>query len=380
MRVTKVSVLRSVEPICLPQPWRPAWTEPSGPLVTEFRFSVYKVGTDAGLTGYGPFTGCANPGAILGTDPTHVGAFWQTQMSGRRSLNSGRGAAGLEVALWDIVGKAAGMPIHRLFGACRDRMPVYAATSRLLSAEEHVQQVRELVEQGFRAVKLRLHRSDPRADLAVVESVRAAVGDRVTLLVDANQNNYSDGYPWWSRRTALQMARALDDLQVYFLEEPLPRGDVEGLADIADAVDMFIAGGEHTPTAYDWREHIVRGAYDILQPDVILGGNHGIIGLRQVTAFADLHGRLVVPHVCGAGLFPLALPATLHAMATVENCPLVEYPFDPPILTPATQQAILREPLVVGSDGCVALPDTPGLGVELCEDLLSEDVLASLGR
>jgi L-alanine-DL-glutamate epimerase-like enolase superfamily enzyme len=136
---------------------------------------------------------------------------------------------------------------------------------------------------------------------------------------------------------------------------------------IAGAVDMRIVGGEHTPTVFDFREHLARGAYDAIQPDVILGGNFGITGLRLAAAWADCFGREIIPHVTGGGNSPLALPATLQAMATVANCPLVEYPHDPPILIPETLQAPLRVPLTIDDDGCLRLPDLPGLGVEVDE-------------
>jgi len=369
VRVSKVEVVRSKEPIPLPQPWRAAWREPEGKPVTSLPFAFYKVYTDEGIVGIGPYTG-GDPALAEGIDPFQVGAFWQTHMSGKRSGNAGRGAAGLEIALWDIIGKAAGLPLYKLLGACRDRIMVYAATSRLLPPAQLVELVEGIVAQGFRAVKLRLHRPDPRDDLAAVEAVRKALGDEFLILVDANQNNPSTEYRFWSRRTALHMARALEALDVYYLEEPLPRTDIEGLAEIAATVDMFIAGGEHTPTLYDWREHILRGAYDILQPDAALGGNYGITGLRKVAELAEPFGRLVVPHVLSGGDFPLDLAATLHAMATVENCPLVEYGYDPPILTPETTQAFVREPIRVEPDGTVRLPDKPGLGIEIDEERL----------
>lgn len=370
MKVTKVEIVRSLEPIPLPEPWRAAWREPSGKPVTAFEFSLYKVYTDEGIIGIGPHTG-APPALVEDCDPFRVEEFWLRHMSGKRSDTSGKGAAGLEIALWDIIGKAANQPVHKLLGACRDRILVYAATSRLLTKEQHVRQVQELVSEGFKAVKLRLHRPNPWDDVAVVEAVRAAVGDDVMICVDANQNNYSDGYHFWSRRTALQIARELDALNVYFIEEPLPRTDVEGLAEIAASVDAFIAGGEHTPTAYDFREHVLRGAYDVLQPDVILGGNFGITGLRKTAIFADHFGRLVIPHVCSGGNFGLFLAATLQAMATVENCPMVEYSYDPPFLTAETQQTNLREPILIDPDGCVKVPDKPGIGVEWDEKNLS---------
>lgn len=370
MKVTKIELVRNKEPIPLPEPWRAAWREPSGAPVTSFDFSFYKVYTDEGVIGYGPNTG--TPTLLKGFNPFFVEAFWDAHMSGRRSGNAGRGAAGLEIALWDIIGKVSNQPVHKLLGACSDKMMVYAATSRLLEKEMQVQQVVNIMNEGFKAVKLRLHRPDPWADLAVVEAVREAVGNELLILVDANQNNASEGYNFWSRRTAQQMAKQLEALNVYFLEEPLPRQDVEGLAEIAASVDMFIAGGEHTPTVYDFKEHILRGAYDILQPDVILGGNMGVTGLRKVATVADYRGRLVIPHVCSGGNFGISLAATLQAMATVENCPMVEYPYDPPILTPETSQAFLKEPIWIDNNGFVKVPDKPGIGVEIDEEKIAE--------
>jgi L-alanine-DL-glutamate epimerase-like enolase superfamily enzyme len=370
MKVTQAEVVRSTEPIPLPEPWLPAWRAPDGVPATALPFAFYKLTTDDGIVGIGPYTG-ADPGLAKGVDPGHVGAFWSAHIGGRRSGNAGKRASGLEIALWDIIGRAAQQPVHRLLGACRERIMVYAATSRLLPNDRLVALVQEIVAQGFKAVKLRLHRPDPRDDLAAVEAVRKALGDDLLILVDANQNNPSQAYPFWSRRTALYMARSLEDLGVYYLEEPLPRQDVEGLAQIAAIVDMFIAGGEHTPTVYGFREHVLRGAYDILQPDAALAGNMGIIGLRKTAELADPFGRLVVPHVLSGGDFPLDMAATLQAMATVENCPLVEYPYDPPILTPETLQPFVVDPILVEADGCVSVPDKPGLGIEIDETRLA---------
>jgi L-alanine-DL-glutamate epimerase-like enolase superfamily enzyme len=367
MKVTKVERLRSKEPLTLPEPWQAAWRGPKAAPIRSFTFSFYKVYTDEGIVGYGPDTGCSNTNILEGVDPFHVRAFWEKYMSGRRSGNSGHGASGLEIALWDIVGKATDLPIYKLLGASTDRVPVYAATSRLMEPEEMADHVLAIMDEGFKAVKLRLHRPDPWDDVAVVEAVREAAGDDLRILVDANQNNASEGYPFWSRRTAVAVAQALEALEVYYLEEPLPRQDVEGLADMAALVDTFIAGGEHTPTVYGFREHLLRGAYDIIQPDVILGGNYGIIGVRRAATFADYLGRLIVPHVMSGAHFFLGIAASLQAMATVENCPLVEYGYDPPILTPETSQPMLVEPLLVEEDGCVPLPDKPGLGVEVDE-------------
>lgn len=376
MQVTKVEIVRNQEPIPLPEPWLSAWNSPGGRPLTSLGFSFYKVHTDEGIVGIGPDTGAANH-MVLGMNPFMVGEFWHKHMSGKRSGMWGKGAAGLEMALWDIIGKAAGQPVYKLMGACKDRLPVYAATSRLLEIEQHVRQVMEIMNEGFKAVKLRLHRPNPLDDLAMVEAVRNEVGDKIMILVDANQNNPSPGYNFWPRRTALQMAKELDELNVFYLEEPLPRRDVEGLAEIAASVDMFIAGGEHAPTVLDFKEHLLNGAYDIIQPDVILGGNMGITGVRKAGEMANYFDRLIIPHVCSGGNFSIGLAATLQAMATLDNCPLVEYPYDPPILTVDTMQTFVTEPLLIDEDGCVKVPDKPGLGIELDEGKLDKIAVVS---
>jgi L-alanine-DL-glutamate epimerase-like enolase superfamily enzyme len=377
MKVTKVETVSSSTPIPLPEPWFEAWNAPDGKPLTSLNYSFYKVCTDEGIVGVGPASRCQDPSIVMGVDPFRVGEFWNMHMSGKHEGTSGKRAAGLEIALWDIIGKAVGKPVHKLLGSCRDKIMVYAATSRLMKKEEHAEQALALIEEGFKAAKLRLHRSDYLDDLAVVEAVREAVGDKLMILVDANQTSKSDAYNFWSRGTSLMMAEELDELGVYFLEEPLPRADIEGLAAIAASVDMLIAGGEHTPTVYDFREHVVKGAYDIIQPDVVMMGDMGITGLRHVSAMADYFDKLVIPHVsCTANCAP-TLAATLQAMATVENCPMVEYPYDPPMLTIDNVQSFIKEPLLIDKDGFVKLPDKPGIGIEIDEEKISGKVVIS---
>lgn len=372
MKIQNAEVISIKDAVRLPAPWYPAWGAPSGKPIHAISFTIYRLTTDEGIVGVGPYTG-AHPELALGLDPFSAGTFWSDHMSGLRSGRSGKRASGLEIALWDIAGKAAGQPIHRLLGSRRDRLLVYAATSRLLDTDALVQEALALQAQGFRAIKVRLHRQDPREDLAAVTAVRNALGDDTLLMADANQNNASKGYPYWSRLTALRMAEELDALGLYFLEEPLPRTDLTGLAGIATKVDMFIAGGEHTPTVHDWLPALRLDAYDILQPDLVMGGNHGIIGARKVAEYADAFGKLVIPHVLMSDAnFALCLAATLQAMATVDNCPMVEYPYDPPILTQETTQRFIREPLHINGDGYIELPDKPGLGVEIDESLLKD--------
>ncbi len=249
MRITNVEVVRSQRARALPEPYRAAWFEPDGEAVESYGFAFYRIHTDDGITGLGPYGGEPDGfarRALVGSDPFRIERFFCEAMSGRE-MTFGRGSyGGLDVALWDIVGKATGRPIHRLLGSYRDRMMAYAATGGLLEPERHVDQLLELKGMGFRAAKLRLHRQDPREDVRVVQLVRDAVGPDFTIVVDANQNHKSTEYNHWSRETALRMARQLQDLGVYFLEEPLPRADLDGLAQLSLKVEIPIAGGEHS--------------------------------------------------------------------------------------------------------------------------------------
>ncbi|MEM2876093.1 MAG: mandelate racemase/muconate lactonizing enzyme family protein, partial [Candidatus Bathyarchaeia archaeon] len=309
--------------------------------------------------------------ALIGEDPAYVERFWEISMRGRGVVLGRESCGGLEIALWDIVGKAANKPVYKILGAYRDKVMAYAATTQLHSPEEHAREAVEFRESGIKAIKLRLHRPKPEDDLEVVRSVRDAVGGDMTILVDANQNNPAVHYNFWSRKTALKVARELEKMDVYWLEEPLPRTDLEGLAELSAAVDINIAGGEHATNVYEFRDALFMGAYDIVQPDVILG-NIGITGIRKVSVIADSVGKLIVPHVCGSGSSGLFLAATLQALGTVSNCPFIEYPLEPPALTPETLHAILKERILIDKDGFVEIPQKPGIGVELDEETIAK--------
>ncbi len=376
MKITKIEVIRNTKPIPLPGSWRPAWDEPDTPDITTMSFSIVKLHTDEGLVGIGPHAGPIPPlveRSLLGQDPAYIQGFFDAHMRGRGGSLGRPSVGGIEIALWDLLGKAAGLPIFKLLGACRDRVPAYAATAQLRTAGEYAEMAVEFRRRGIRAIKLRMHRPDPADDLAVVRAVRAAVGDAMEIMVDANQNNVSLHYPYWTLRTAIRVAEELEELGVYWLEEPRPRSDLEGLAEMAERFEMYIAGGEHSPSIYEFRDALWAGAYDIAQPDVTIG-QIGISGLRIVSVLADATGRLIAPHVSSGGTNGLHLAAALQAMGAFANGPYVEYKLDLPVLTPETSHLILTEPILIGADGCVPIPDKPGLGIELNEEVIARYV------
>lgn len=372
MKITHIETVKNKRPIPLPEPWRPAWNEPDGQPIRSTGFSFYRVHTDEGIVGIGPCTGEIGymvRSSLIGQDPAYVQTFWDAHMRGRGAALGGTSCGGLEIALWDIIGKAANQPVYKLLGACRDKVMAYAATGQLRSAGAYAAMAVGFAERGIKAIKLRLHRTTPEEDLDVVRAVREAVGDEIILLVDANQNNPSLTYPYWSRRTALRVARELEALGVYWLEEPLPRTDLEGLAELCAALDMYIAGGEHCTNVYEFRDALFAGAYDIVQPDVILG-QIGISGIRRISVLADAVSRSVVPHVCSGGNQGIYLAATLQALGTISNCPFIEYVLDPPALTPETQQLCIVEPLTIDAESYVQIPQKPGIGIEIDEEAI----------
>ena len=377
MKITTIELVQNKRPIPLPEPWRPAWNEPDTDAMDSIGFSFYRVHTDEGITGIGPCGRGTRPEdvlafaetALVGTDPAFVESFFNTYMRGHGTVLGRPSLGGLEIALWDIIGKAAGMPVYRCLGACKDRVPAYAATCQLRPPEESVDLAREIQRRGFKALKLRLHRPRPEQDVEVVRAVREALGKEMTILVDANQNHTSPNYSNWSRRTALKVARELDDLDVFWLEEPLPRSDVEGLAELCRSVNLNIAGAEHAATIYDFRDVLHAGAYDIAQPDVVIG-HIGISGIRKVAVIADAVGRQIAPHVCTNGNSGLHLAATLQALGTVHNCPWLEYAFDPPSLVPEILHGLLENPILIDEHGCVPIPQAPGIGVAIDEEMV----------
>ncbi len=372
MKITKIEMVRTNKPIPLAGEYRPAWTQPDGVPQTSFIQAFHKISTDEGIIGYGPVRGDVDEyvkRCLIGSDPFMIEKFWKSAMLGNDTFFRGS-YGGIDIALWDIAGKASGQPVYKILGAISDKVKVYAATSRLCSPEEHVEQIQYLMSLGFKAIKLRLHRPDFRDDIKVVEAVRKACGDELIITVDCNQNHRSTVYQHWTWQTALTVGRELQDLGVYFFEEPLRRHDYDGLTMLSDELDMYIAGGEHSQSIYDYREHLRYGSYDILQPDPVIG-DIGITGLRKLGHAAEFFDRMIIPHVSSLGALALSFAAAAAAVAGLRNCPMVEFPFDPPFLTTESQQFYIRNKFVVDADGYITLPDIPGIGVDIDESALA---------
>lgn len=365
MEITRI--LQSVHRLPLDPPFQASWdTRPR----RHFDLQLVRVETDSGLVGIG--AGDAMPGfaghedLFVGQDPRDLDRHFRVIEN--LSFHYGR-CWPLDIALWDLFGKTLEEPIWRLLGGASDRVTLYASSGSLRDGQELADLAQAVREEGFPALKIRFQRPHWRQDVAVVEQVREAVGQDLELMVDCNQ---AWRMPWdaalpWTFKDALLVAEYLEDLDIYWMEEPLHRGDYDGMAKLREAVDLRIAGGEMTRELHELREIVARRCLDVLQTDVVCTG--GISGLRRVAQSAVDAGLEFTPHTWGHGI---GLLANAHLAAGVGGSRFLEYPFDPPTWMPERRDFGLTEAVVANDDGQLVLGDAPGLGIELDEERLAE--------
>ena len=340
---------------------------------------VIKIHTDEGITGIGEVD--SSPEAVhalvsatsshaiansfhsllVGEDPTDVERLWQKMYRGMNYIGR-RGIAlhalsGIDIALWDIKGKAAGKPISELLGgALRDRVRAYASMLMPDTTEETAERVAALRDEGFTAIKLGWGPlgKDPKHDVRLAAAAKEAAGDG-DILIDAGHGYVADA------KTAIGVARELEQLGVYWLEEPFEPDEYEAYAELADTVDIRVTAGEQDTTVWGFRELIERGHVDLVQPDVTRCG--GITELIRIGALAREHGVETVPHAWKSGIIKAA---SLHANAVLPDATFQEYCVaDTPI-----NQTLVKERMPLDADGFVAVPTAPGLGIELDEEVL----------
>lgn len=349
----------------------PAWN-PGGSMPFAVGGGSYlEIRTDQGLTGIGPGIDPALLDAVraqlVGKDP-----FDTEQHTARLRYyaagQSYRGSGNVDIALWDLIGKACGQPLYKLWGGARERVIPYASMVALGTPEERGRLAGQLAAEGWKAIKLRLHHPEMKDDIRTVEAVRAAVGNRMTITVDANQaqssGNWQPGVLWDYRR-ALETARELERLGVYWLEEPLPRYDFGPLAELNRSVSIALAGGENNRGFHEFRQMCDLGVYDVLQPEPLV--TEGITGLRKIGALAEAHSKRIVPHHAGGNIGTVA---TMHLTASWPHAPFWELLHDPPVGSYEHRFAMFKNPPRITKDGYFELPQGPGLGVEINPDLI----------
>jgi len=364
VKITSIEIERLRLP--LSPPFQAAWDpEPR----TRFDATLVRVHTDEGVSGTASgdtmdgFDAFAH--LFLGRDPLALAAHARTLET--ISFHAARYWP-LEAALWDLAGRALGVPVATLLGGARDRLPVYASLGELRSPGQRAEDAGALVAQGFKAVKVRIARDRIPGGIAVVAAIRDAIGDALEIMVDLNQwwRMSGDIAPGLDPPAARRVIDELSEHRVLWVEEPLAGSDLEGMRMLRGATGMRIAGGEMAQSFDELRRALERDALDVVQPDVVLA--LGIVGTRTIADLALRRNRWFTPHTWTNGI---GLLANLHVCCGVGGGPFLEYPYDPPGWTPERRDFMLAQPLAIDAEGGLAISGAPGLGVELDEDAVA---------
>lgn len=316
-----------------------------------------KVETDEGLYGWGEASGWPRvietavedlKSVLVGLDPTRIELLWQKMLLGMMGHGMtgvvGAGAmTGIEVALWDILGKKLNVPVVDLLGGmCREKVRVYAHASQ-------PEQALRYVEQGYTALKC----GGLQHPVQTVRRLRDALPDEVDLCIDVH------GPPWLTVPEAVRIGQELEEYDLLFYEDPVPPENMDALAKVAESLSLPVAAGERSSLIYGCRELIEREIVDVLQPD--MGRVGGLSQMKKISAMAEAHHIMMAPHDGSNG--PLCEAAAVHVMASVPNFIILEHRADD---VPWRYELCTELPVV---DGTIEVPRRPGLGVEINEDV-----------
>ena len=300
---------------------------------------------------------------LIGEDPFDVEQLWNkmyqsTIYYGRRGVVISA-MSGIDIALWDTIGKASGKPIHKLLGGSyHSKIRPYASIYPFGNTQAEItKKARKYVGDHFTAAKFQCapFGSDPRYDVKMVKAARDGLGVEAELMVDACMC-------WTNSAQAIKTAKAIERFDVYWLEAPLPPDDLDGYAKLADACDMRIAGGDlNLATRYEFADLMDRGRVDVVQPDITHSG--GITELKKISELALLKGRDFVPHSYKTGL---SIAATLQLLASVPNATFLEFSVNESIL----RRSLIKQQFWPDDEGYIQVPDAPGLGVVLNDEIV----------
>lgn len=370
--------ITSIKPILLSYQYNEdeAWGW-SGGNVLVWNTTLVQVFTDEGIYGLGEMgTGHYIPEAareickfltpmLVGQDPFKndvlfnkmykLGANW-----GRRGIAMGV-ISGLEMALWDIKGKALGVPVHVLLGGKHfDKIRAYASGGMEKPIPELIAEVEGYIKKGYTAVKIRGGYSvGTGRDRQIVSAIRNELGYEFDLMLDVGQGYVP--FPW-SVSEAIRIVNELEEYKLAFIEEPARTDDINSYAKITAASHTPIAGGENGCSIYEFKALIDNDAVDIIQPDICQAG--GIGEVKRIAEYANLHGKMVAPHVFRSGV---SLAAHLHLLSTLPNQLFCEHQ---QIANPLLHE-LLIEPIKL-ENGYFVVPDLPGLGVFINDDIIKK--------
>jgi D-galactarolactone cycloisomerase len=350
---------------------------------------LVEVETDEGITGWGECFGAgnialANKGIVeqviqpmvLGMDPLERDVIWHKVYNlmrdhGQKGMPL-QSLSGVDIALWDITGKVADLPLHKLIGgAHRDRIEVYGYGMMLRpeSADNLVARFTDeaaaIKNMGFKAIKMKVGLG-PKDDVRLIEAVRRGVGDDYRFMIDANHA--------YTTHDAFYVGRAMEEFDPYWFEEPVAPEDLDGYRELRSGLRVNISGGEAEFNRWGWRALLESRGLDIAQPEVCALG--GISEYLRVLALCHAHFTPVVNHVWGSAI---AVATNMHLLAAMPPLPGGLFPWEPMLEFDTTDNKfrddLLTTPLniqgqVAANDGLVALPNGPGLGVTPDRDFI----------
>lgn len=302
---------------------------------------------------------------LLGENPFNIEKLWQKMYI--QSCHYGRRGviptiiSGIDIALYDLIGKVLNRPVYDLLGGIyRDKFKAYASGGMSKAVDDLIAEGKDYFDRGYFGFKVRIGNEDPERDIELIKELRAGVGPKPAILVDAGQC-YTN-FPW-EYDTAFRVCKKLESCDLYWLEEPLHPDDLEGFVRLNAATTIPIVAGENEFTRYGFEPFISRHAVDIIQPDVTRSG--GISECKKIAALASAHHMRCAPHIFGSGV---GFMANMHFIASTPNAFIMEHD---QTLNPLREE-LLMQPIIY-KDGYIELiKDIPGLGVELREETIKK--------
>jgi len=301
---------------------------------------------------------------LVGQNPFQVEMLWERMFKG--SIYYGRrgvaiaAMSGVDIALWDLVGKAEGKPISELlYAGFKHQIPVYASLYPIGETPEDVKRnCQQAITKGFHAVKLDGPPlgQEAKLDAEILQAARDGIGDDYELMVDVAE-------PGWDLKQGLARARMYTKYDLYFLEAPFGPEELENYQTLSENVLLRIAYGEQHTTRFEFKQLMEQGKLNVVQPDISRAG--GITELRRIAHMARERGVLMIPHCWKTGI---SIAANLHLLSGLQNAPYLE--FCQPPSSPLRYDLLEHDFSVV--DGCVQVPDGPGLGIELNEKIMDK--------
>ena len=332
--------------------------------------SIVQIHTNEGIVGMGPgIDPSMLPGMkalLVGKDPFDI-----TDHALRLYNPGRRGGASVEIALWDIIGKACNQPLYKLWdgavsgvqtSAGHNKVMPYASQWTVGTPQNRVEMIQRLKADGWGAIKMRLGLATLKEDVALIEAARKAVGDDFIITCDANKAGpYASSWPAypWDFNRAVDTARALRPYNLTWLEEPLPRYDYDQLAQLNHMAAVPIAGGENNSGINEFLTVMQKGCFEYVQPEVL---GLGPTMLRSIAVLAAAFDIKIVPHAGSRGICQYAL---LHLIASWPHAPLMEIIHEPPGTPWETAMAPFENPPTLDKQGYLTAPEGPGLGVTI---------------